>query len=151
MKSDFKVPYLFLLLGLMAPVHGFAAEPYCIAVGGGFGSGGTTFVARNFSLPGDGKCSPWSGYTKTGATVILMTSGTSCLSSDNTVLTVSVSSADPAWLGLGRPPVSDYIQLSRVNSTDSFRGEDIGQFALPGSSQTVTCTSDLLDLPSSHP
>jgi hypothetical protein len=151
MKSDFKVPYLFLLLGLMAPVHGFAAEPYCIAVGGGFGSGGTTFVARNFSLPGDGKCSPWSGYTKTGATVILMTSGTSCLSSDNTVLTVSVSSADPAWLGLGRPPVSDYIQLSRVNSTDSFRGEDIGQFALPGSSETVTCTSDLLDLPSSHP
>ena len=60
---------LVVLSVLLAPVYSFAAEaPYCIAVNGGFGtSGGTTFVARNFTLPTEGKCSPWSGYTKTGA------------------------------------------------------------------------------------
>jgi hypothetical protein len=56
-------------------LHSFAAEPYCIAVNGGFGFGGTTFVARNFSQPGEGKCTPWTGYTKTADTVILTTSG----------------------------------------------------------------------------
>jgi hypothetical protein len=48
------------------------------------------------------------------------------------------------------PPVWDYIRLSRGNSTEPFRGEDTGQFALPGMAETVTCTSDLLNLPSSH-
>jgi hypothetical protein len=146
---NIKTSHLFLLLGLIAPVHSFAAEPYCIAVAGGFGHHGTTFVARNFSLPEQGKCTPWSGYTKTAVTVILTTNGTSCLSSDGKALTVSVTSADPAWLGTA-PPVSDYIQLSREDSTDPFKGEDAGVFALPGQSETVTCTSDLLDLPSSH-
>jgi hypothetical protein len=36
-----------------------------------------------------------SGYTKTASTVILTTSSTSCLSSDSTALSVSISSADP--------------------------------------------------------
>jgi len=151
LRFRFKTPHLFLLLALLAPVHSFAAEPYCIAVGGGFGvGGGTTFVARNFSLPGEGKCTPWTGYTKTGLSVILTTSGTSCLSSDSKALTVSVSSADPLWLGVGVPPVYDYIQLSRGDSTEPFRGADIGEFAHPGMAETVTCTNDLLDLPSSH-
>jgi hypothetical protein len=143
----FKTLHLFLLLGLIAPFHSFAAEPYCIAVGGGFGNGGTTFVARNFSLPAASKCTPWSGYTKTASTVILTTTGTACLSSDSTALTVSVSSADPSYVA---QPVSDYIQLSRADTTEPFTGEDIGEFALPGTSETVSCTSDLLNLPSSH-
>jgi hypothetical protein len=146
-----KMPHLFLLLGLIAPVHGFAAEPFCIAVGGGAGVGsGATFVARNYSLPEAGKCTPWTGYTKTASSVILMTSGVSCLSSDSKALTVSVSSADPAWLGVGRPPLWDYFQLSGGDSTESFRGEDTSEFALPGQAETVTCTSDLLNLPSVH-
>ena len=116
-------------------------------MGGGFGNGGTTFVARNFSLPAASKCTPWSGYTKTAATVILTTTGTACLSSDSTALTVSVSSADTSYVA---QPVSDYIQLSRADSTEPFTGEDTGEFALPGSSETVSCTSDLLNLPSSH-
>jgi hypothetical protein len=129
-----KTPHLFLLLGLVAPVQSFAAEqPYCIAVGGGLGDGGTTFVA---------------GYTKY-AIVILTSTGVACLSSDSTALTVSVSSNDPAWLNT-LPPVNDYIQLKRLDSTQPFKGEDSGQFALPGESWPVTCTSDLLDLPSSH-
>ena len=145
----FKTAHLFLLLGLIAPVPSFAAEHYCIAVGGGFGNGGSTFVARNFSLPAASKCTTWSGYTKTATTVVLITGGTACLSTDSTALTVSVSSNDPAWLS-SLPPVNDYIQLSRADSTQPFRGEDSGQFGYPAESETVTCTSDLLNLPSSH-
>jgi hypothetical protein len=146
--NSFATSSLVVLLGLIAPIHSFAEEPYCIAVGGGFGHGGTTFVARNFSLPGEGKCTPWAGYTKTASTVILTTTGTSCLSSDGKALTVSVSSADPSYVA---QPVADYIALSRGDSKEPFTGEDTGEFALPGSSETVTCTSELLNLPSSHP
>jgi hypothetical protein len=132
----------------LAPVHSFAAEaPVCIAVNGGFGHGGTTFVARNFTLPTENKCTPWTGYTKTASTVILTTSGTSCLSSDSKALTVSVSSADPSFLGAGQL-AADYIQLSRGDATEPFTGQDFGYFA--GSAEPVSCTSDLLSLPSSH-
>jgi len=138
---------LMVLSLLLAPVHSFAAEPYCISVNGGFGDGGTTFVGRNFSLPGEGKCTPWSGYTKTADTVILTTSGTSCLSSDGKALTVSVSSADPSYIGAGQL-TADYIQLSRGDATEPFTGQDFGAFA--GSAEPVSCTSELLSLPSSH-
>jgi hypothetical protein len=139
---------LLVLSVLLAPIHSFAAEaPYCIAVNGGFGSGGTTFVARNFTLPTENKCSPWSGYTKTADTVILTTTGTTCLSTDSKALTVSVSSADPAFLGPQGTAV-DYIQLSRTSATDSFSGQDFGYFN--GSAEPVSCSSDLLTLPSYH-
>jgi hypothetical protein len=145
----FKKAHLFLALGLLAPLQSFASSeaPYCIAVNGGFGNGGTTFVARNFTLPTASKCSPWTGYTKTADTVILTTGGTSCLSSDNTALTVSVSSADPLYLGPGQV-AADYIQMSRPDATEPFSGNDYGQF--PGTAEPVSCTSDLLNLPSSH-
>jgi hypothetical protein len=140
-----------LSLLLVAPVHSFAAAPaeapYCIAVGGGFGNGGTTFVARNFTLPAASKCTPWSGYTKTASTVILITSGASCLSSDNTTLTVSVSSTDPSYFPVGQL-TADYIQLTRENATEPFTGQDTGAFA--GSAAPVSCTDDLLSLPSTH-
>ena len=138
---------LLVLSILLAPLHSFAAETYCIAVSGGFGHGGTTFVARNFSMPGESQCTPWSGYTKTASTVILMTSGTSCLSSDSKALTVSVSSTDPSFFPLSQL-TADYIQLSRGNATEPFTGEDFGAFA--GSAAPVSCTSKLLTLPSSH-
>jgi hypothetical protein len=147
----FKTAHLFLLLGLIAPLQSFASSeaPYCIAVGGGFGAPafGTTFVARNFSLPAASKCTPWTGYTKTATTVVLTTSGTACLSSDSTALTVSVSSAEPSYLPVNQL-TADYIQLTRGDSTEPFTGQDTGWFA--GSAETVSCTSDLLTLPSSH-
>ena len=144
---------LAVLSLMLTTVHSFAATPapgpapYCIAVNGGFGNGGTTFVARNFSLPAASKCSPWTGYTKTASTVILTTSGTSCLSSDNKALTVSVSSADPDYLGVGKLAV-DYIKMSRTSATDPFSGQDAGY--LMGSADSVSCTSDLLTLPAYH-
>jgi hypothetical protein len=142
---------LVVLSALLAPVYSFAAgpEPYCIAVNGGFGtSGGTTFVARNYTLPTEGKCSTWSGYTKTGATVILTTGGTSCLSSDSKALTVSLSSADPSYFGGGGALGVDYIQLTREAATEPFTGQDSGYFT--GIAEPVSCTSDLLTLPSYH-
>jgi len=121
--------------------------PFCIATAGGFGSGGTTFVAPGFTVPAENKCTSWSGFTKTASTVILNTSGAACLSSSGKTLTVSVSSADPAFLGTN--PASDYIQLTRASSTGSFSGgTDQGEFA--GSADQVTCTSGLLSLPDIH-
>jgi hypothetical protein len=145
----FKKAHLLLALGLMAPLQSFAASegPYCIAVNEGFGNGGTTFVARNFTLPAASKCSPWTGYTKTASTVILTTGGTACLSSDNKALTVSVTSADPSFVGAGTI-VGDYIQMSRPDATEPFSGYDYGYFA--GTAEPVSCTSDLLSLPSYH-
>jgi hypothetical protein len=145
----FKKAHLLLALGLMAPLQSFAASegPYCIAVNEGFGNGGTTFVARNFTLPAASKCSPWTGYTKTASTVILTTGGTACLSSDNKALTVSVTSADPSFVGAGTI-VGDYIQMSRSDAMEPFSGYDYGYFA--GTAAPVSCTSDLLTLPSAH-
>jgi len=121
--------------------------PFCIATAGGFGNGGTTFVAPGFTVPAQNKCTSWSGFTKTASTVILNTSGAACLSTTGKTLTVSVSSADPAFLGTN--PASDYIQLTRASSTGSFTGgTDQGEFA--GSADQVTCTSGLLSLPDIH-
>jgi hypothetical protein len=146
LRFRFKTPHLLLLLGLIAPLQSFAAEqPYCIAAQGGFGAPafGTTFVARSFSLPAASKCTTWSGYTKTATTVVLITGGTACLSTDSTALTVSVSSADPSY-----GPAVDYIQMYRTDATQPFSGQDYGTFA--GTAEPAACTSDLLNLPAYH-
>ena len=141
----FKTPHLFLLLGLIAPVNSFAEAHYCIATDGGFGHGGTTFIGEGFALPVEGNCTSWSGFTKTATSVILTTHGAGCLSSDGKALTVSVFSADPAFFA---NPQADYIELTRGDSKEPFRGEDTGTFN--GSAEPVTCTSSLLHLPSTH-
>lgn len=139
---------LSLVLALLTPVCGLASEHYCIATDGGFGHGGTTFIDPAFAMPGEGQCSPWSGFTKTAATVVLTTYGAGCLSSDGKALTLSISSADPDFLG-GGVTRSDYIRLSRSESKGSFTsGMDTGYFG--GSADVLSCTSSLLHLPSSH-
>jgi hypothetical protein len=145
---NFKKSPLLLLLGLIVPVSHAATASYCIAVDGGFGHGGTTFIGSAFAVPAAGLCAPWSGFTKTAGTVILSTSGAACLSTDGKALTISVSSADPEYLGEGQL-ASDYIQLTRKSSSGSFTsGTDTGYNA--GSAIPTTCTSSLLTLPSSH-
>jgi hypothetical protein len=145
----FKTPHLFLLLGLIAPVYSYAAN-YCIAVGGGFGSGGTSFIGIGFAVPAAGTCVPWSGFTKTASTVILTTTGTACTSSYGRVLTVSVFSTDPAFLGAGQS-ASDYIQLCANGGTGCpvGNGSDQGEFGgTPAALET--CTASLLKLPPTH-
>jgi hypothetical protein len=147
-----------VLLALITPVPSFATNtpaapataPYCIAVNGGFGStgnAGSTYVARNFAFPEASKCTAWTGYTKTSATVIFTTGGVACLSTDSKALTVSVSSADPDFLGAG-VTAADYIKMTRTSATDPFSGSDSGY--LMGPAEQTTCTSDLLTLPSYH-
>jgi hypothetical protein len=145
----FKKSHLSVVLGLIAPVYSFASSHYCIEVGGGFGNGGTTFIGTGFALPADGTCTPWSGFTKTASSVILTTSGTGCLSSDGKVLTVSVSSADPAFFGAGQLH-SDYIQLCPAGASHCpiGGGRDEGEFGGPAA--PVTCTTSLLHLPATH-
>jgi hypothetical protein len=150
LRFRFKKPHLFLLLGLIAPLHSFAAEaPYCIAVNGGYGEPalGTTFIARNYSQPAEGKCTPWTGFTRDANTVILTTSGTACLSSDGKGLTVSVSSLDPPNYPTTQY-TADYIFLTRVDSSQPFSGQDTGWFA--GPAEPVSCTSSMLTLPEYH-
>jgi hypothetical protein len=144
----FKSPNLFLLL-LIAPVYSYAAN-YCIAVGGGFGNGGTSFIGIDFAAPAAGACAAWSGFTKTASTVILTTTGTACTSSSGGVLTVSVFSTDPSYLGAGAL-ASDYIQLCKNGGTGCAvgAGADQGYFgASPASSEV--CTAALLKLPPTH-
>jgi len=133
---------------IFAPGQTFpGGGPFCIATAGGFGGGGTTFVAPGFTVPAQNKCTQWSGFTKTASTVILNSSGAACLSSTGKTLTVNVSSADPAFLATNS--ALDYIQLTRASSTGSFSGgTDQGQFA--GSADQVTCTAGLLSLPDVH-
>jgi hypothetical protein len=121
---------------------------FCIAVSGGFGNGGTTYVNPGFTVPAENKCTQWSGYTKTADTVIANTSGAACLSSTGKTLTVSVSNADPEFFGT--TPEGDYITLTRAGSSGTFTaGSDQG-VDLAGSANQITCTSSLLTLPDSH-
>jgi hypothetical protein len=124
-----------------------ASKNFCIATAGGFGSGGTTFVAPTFTVPAKNKCASWSGWTKTASTVILNTSGSACVSTSGKTMTVSVFSIDPAFFGT--TAVTDYIELTRASASGSFTGgTDQGQFA--GTAAQLTCTSGLLALPDSH-
>jgi len=146
----FKRPHLLLLLGLLAPVYGNAANAanYCVAVGGGFGNGGTSFIAIDFTLPSAGLCTPWAGFTKT--TAILITTGTACTSTTGSVLTISVFNTDPENVGAGKL-VADYIQLCRNGGTDCAAGvgSDQGNFA-GSSAEKETCTAALVKLPPTH-
>jgi hypothetical protein len=143
-----KTPHLIFLAGLMIPLYSSAAD-YCIAVSNGFGGGGTSFVGPGFSVPAAGTCAPWAGFTKTATTVILMTSGTGCLSTNGKVLTVSVSSADPEYFGAGVIE-SDYIQFCLAGTTGGcpVTGSDQGEFS--GPARPETCTTKLLTLPATH-
>jgi hypothetical protein len=133
---------------MTASASSFATDHYCIATAGGYGHDGTTFVGIGFDVPSEGKCVPWAGITKTAGTVILVTSGTGCLSSDGKALTLSLSSGDPDWLGANRLG-ADYIKLLRSENKGSFTsGTDKGEFG--GSADVITCTSSLESLPSSH-
>jgi hypothetical protein len=144
----FKTPYLFLLLGLIAPIFSSAAN-FCISVGGGFGSGGTSFIGRGFAVPAAGVCTPWAGFTKTASTVILISTGTGCLSTNGKVLTVSIFSTDPSDLGAGQLGV-DYIQLCPAGVTGCPLGEGTDQGEFSGPAETETCTTKLLNLPATH-
>jgi hypothetical protein len=139
--------HLAVLLGIAAPLTSSASH-YCVATAGGFGHGGSTFVATDFSVPSEGSCNAWNGFTKTSATVIFITTGVGCLSSDGTRMTLSLTSQDPDYLGSERLGI-DYIWLGRSSSKGSFTsGESEGY--LSGAADVVSCSSSLEKLPAIH-
>ena len=148
-KTRCKPSTLMLALGLIAPLCSNAAD-FCIAVNGGFGQGGTSFVGKGFTVPAAGACRPWSGLTKTASSVIAIASGTGCLSSDGKVLELSISSTDPAYLGLGVIG-SDHIRLCPAGpaACPIGGGSAVGAFS-NGAAAKQTCTSKLLKLPAIH-
>jgi hypothetical protein len=145
----FKTSHLCLLLGLIAPVCGSAAN-YCIRVNGGFGNGGTSFIGKGITLPTAGLCKPWFGFTKTASSVIANSAGAACLSSDGKVLTVTVFSTNPSWFGPNGFG-SDHIRLcpAGVTGCPIGGGTDQGSFG-PGPAAPQTCTTNLLRLPAIH-
>jgi hypothetical protein len=146
--TRFKTHHLLLVLGLIVPIYSSAAVNYCIAVSGGFGTGGTSFIAPAFTVPASGKCKPWSGFTKTASSVVLIATGTGCTSSDGKVLTVSVYGTDPDFLGSGQF-TSDQIQLCASGASGCpISGQDFGYFG--GSAKSQPCTAKLLSLPATH-
>ena len=124
------------------------AQNFCVAVNGGFGSGGTSYIAPVFTVPAKNNCAAWSGFTKTATTVIAISTGTGCLASDGRVLTLSIFNTDPGFFGGGKA-VADQIQLCPKGVTGCpITGQDLGNFAGPAVQQT--CTAGLLTLPPTH-
>ena len=144
----FKTSHLLLMVGLIAPIPSYAAN-FCIKVNGGFGSGGSSFVGKGFALPTAGNCKPWAGYVKTASTVIANSTGAGCLSSDGKVLTLTIISTDPPFLGTG-VTATDHIRLcpAGVTGCPIGAGQDIGTFGGPAAKQT--CSTSLLNLPAIH-
>jgi len=124
------------------------ASIFCVAVNGGFGSGGTSYIAPAFTLPAKNNCAAWSGFTKTATTVIAISTGTGCLSNNGRVLTLSIFNTDPEFFGEGMA-VSDQIQLCPNGVTGCpITGQDLGHFT--GLAVQQTCTAGLLTLPATH-
>jgi hypothetical protein len=143
---------LMITTVLAAAIAPAFADPvaYCVAVNGGFNNGGTSFVARQFDIPGPSKCSSWSGYAKTASTVVFFSSGTACLSSSGTIMTVSITSADPS----NSPGVTkgDFIRFcpDGVWSCPIGGGQDVappGTGVDSGAAAQQPCNDDLLYLP----
>jgi hypothetical protein len=123
---------------------------YCIAVGGGFGGGGETFVGKEFISPPAGQCRPWAGVVKAASTVVLTTTGAACLSSDGVLLTLTLHSQDTDFLGPGVESI-DLIQLCPKGASGCpVAQQDISSSFFTGAAAKVNCTAALSTIPSSH-
>jgi hypothetical protein len=143
----FKTPFMVVALGLITPIGAHAAG-FCVASNGGFGGGGTSYIAPAFTLPAKNHCAEWSGFTKTASTVIAISTGTGCLSNSGRVLTLSIFNTDPLFFGAGKS-VSDQIELCPDGVAGCpITGEDVGNFG--GIAEEQTCTASLLKLPETH-
>jgi hypothetical protein len=107
----FKTPLMALALGLITPISADAAN-FCLAVNGGFGHGGYTYVAPSFTVPAINQCAAWSGFTKTGTTVVLISNGTGCVSNNGARLDLSIFNTDWMFFGIGNNSFAlDTIEL----------------------------------------
>ncbi len=138
---------ILVALVLIAPIPTYAAN-FCIAVSGGFGKGGTSFVAPSFTVPAKNACAAWSGFTKTASTVIGIATGTGCMSSNGKVLQFSIFNTDPPFFGSNTAESDQLVLCPTGTSGCPVSGEDTGYFS--GKAAQQTCTSTLLTLPQTH-
>jgi len=145
----FKPSLAMLMLGTIAPLCSNAAD-FCIAANGGFGYGGSSFIGKGVTLPAAGACVPWAGFTRAATTVIAISSGAACRSSDGKVLELTITSTDPSYLGSGVIG-SDHIRLCPKGTTNCpiGNGNGVGTFS-NGSAKQQNCTADILTLPVFH-
>ncbi|MFO1417301.1 MAG: hypothetical protein U1E83_01390 [Methylotetracoccus sp.] len=126
-------------------------QDYCIAVNGGFGGGGTTFIAKGLVQPPNGQCFPWNGIVKTATSVQGTSVGTACVSNDGKLFTATIFSTMPEFLGAGNSAV-DHIELCPLSATQGCPAHggqsDRGTFSGPAAK--ITCTGTLSTIPSSH-
>jgi len=147
-----KRPWLLLCLTTLlatAPRNARAAD-FCVAVNGGFGSGGTTFVGKGFTPPTHGRCKPWAGIVKTASTVVGTSTGAACLSDNGKLLTITLQTTDPAFFGIGMI-ATDHIELCPTGANDCPASS--GQFdqgSLGGPAAQVTCTKAVTSIPAPH-
>jgi len=144
-----KTCHLVLMVGLMAPLPSYAAN-FCVKIGAGFGNGGSSFVGKGFALPGAGACKAWAGYVKTATSVIANSTGAACFSTSGGVLTLTIISTNPSFLGSGQTS-TDHIRLCPAGAAGCpiGAGQSIGgTFAGPAAKQA--CTTSLLNLPAVH-
>jgi hypothetical protein len=144
-----KASHVMFALGLIAPLCSNAAD-YCIATNGGFGNGGSSFIGKNFVLPTAGLCVPWSGFTKTASSVIAISTGTACRSTDGKSLELTISSTDPSFLGSGTIG-SDHIKFCPGGASTCPYGGGTGTGTFSnGPARAQSCTSTLVKLPAIH-
>lgn len=131
--------------------EGPVSQDFCVAVNGGFGSGGTTFVGKGFVSPPNGTCKPWAGILRTGSTVAGTSTGAACMSNDAKLLTISLHTTLPEFLGIG-VNATDHIELCPSAATlgcPAHNGQsDRGTFSGPAAQ--IACTAALGTIPSSH-
>ena len=118
---------------------------------GGFGNGGTTFVGKGFAVPAAGACKSVDGVPEDRFFGHRPFNRFSLLSSDGIVLTLSIFSTDPSFLGSGET-ASDHIRICPGGSagcpTGVGVGTDVGTFG--GNAAKTACTTALLTLPAVH-
>ena len=137
---------LWAMAALILPASADAAG-FCVASNGGFGGGGTTYVAPDFTLPAKNQCAAWAGFTKTASTVVTQATGSGCLSNSGRVLTLTTFNTDPLFFGPGKF-ASDHIELCPTGvASCPITGQDTGSGFFDGIAEEVTCTASLLKLP----
>jgi hypothetical protein len=147
--TRFKLPRLMFALGLLAPLCSNAAD-YCISTNGGFGHGGSSFIGKGFVLPTPGRCLPWSGFVKTASTVLAVSTGTGCRSTDGKVFELTVFSTAPSYLGSGFVG-SDHIKFCPSGSATCPFGGGVGVGTFSnGAARSQTCVAALYTIPSTH-
>jgi hypothetical protein len=146
-------PWLLLCLTILlaAAPRNAKATDYCVAVDGGFGSGGATFVRKGFTSPAKGTCKPWAGIMKTGTTVVGTSTGAACLSNDGKLLTITLHTTDPGFFDIN-DPTKDHIELCPLGACPPGRGQldNSTYFGGPVGAAQVTCTKALTSIPSTH-